>query len=315
MKEKMIEWMFLLFTTLLVPCFITLIISGTEKRQEELFSGILLEYENGQIVDMEEFLPYMIAGEISLDYEEETLKAQAVVARTNLMRELNGKKEAKVTDLSLNYLTPEKFEASLGEKTKYNMMNKLKRAVKDTYSQVLTYQNSYIEALYHPVSIGNTVSAEEIFGKTRPYLVAVTSSQDVESEQYMTIKEIPLLEALHILQGENIAKELTEDTLYSFLQVEEKTENGYVKQIAVGNQKITGDRFKEIFQLNSTNFYLEEKEGSLRMIVLGKGHGIGLSQFGANVMAKEKKGYKEILKKYYPGTKIQKIEDLSKNHV
>lgn len=315
MKEKMIEWMFLLFTTLLVPCFITLFISGTEKRQEKHSSGILLEYENGQIVDMEEFLPYVIAGEIPLDYEEEVLKAQAVIARTNLMRELDGKKEAKVKDLTINYLTPEKFETNLGEKTKDNIMNKLTHAVNETYSQVLTYQNSYIEAMYHQVSIGTTVSAEDLFGKARPYLVSVTSSQDVESEQYMTIKEIAMQEALQILQAENIAKELTKDTLFSSLQVEEKTENGYVKQIAVGNEKVTGDKFKELFHLNSTNFYLEEKDGNLRIIVLGKGHGIGLSQFGGNAMAKDGHNYKEILKKYYPETQIQKIEDISKMHV
>lgn len=315
MKDKMMEWIFLLVTTLLVPCFITVFIAGTENRQEERKSGITLEYENGQKVDMEDFLPYVIAGEISLDCEKETLKAQAVIARTNLMRELNGKKEEKVSELSLNYLTPEKFEASLGQKTRENILNKLKRAVNDTGGKVITYENTYIEALYHQVSIGTTISAEEIFGKARPYLVSVSSSQDVESEEYMTIKEVTVQDAWKDLQNKNIGKSLTEDTLLQAIKVEDKTESGYVKQVTIGTEKVSGNQWKDIFGLNSTNFYLEEYNGNLRMIVLGKGHGIGLSQYGANKMAQENQSYQEILKYYYPGTEIKTIEEIALQHV
>lgn len=305
LNENMIEWIFILFTTLLLPCFLTLLIAGTEAKENEKQSGILLEYESGEKVDMEDFLPYMIAGEIDLNYEEETLKAQAVIARTNLMRELNGKKKKKIKNLSLTYLTPEKFESSMGEKVREKIWYKLKKAVKSTYGQTLTYEDNYIEALYHAVSIGMTVSAEEIFGKARPYLISVPSSQDVESEDYMSVTEWTKEEILHLLNGQNKALNATTENIISFLQVTEKTTNGYVKEIRIGEEKMTGDEWKELFGLNSTNFYLEEYNGKLRMITLGKGHGIGMSQYGANCMALEKADYRTILKKYYPGTTLK----------
>lgn len=305
LNETMIEWIFVLFTTLLLPCFLTLLIAGTEAKEEEKKSGILLEYESGQKVDMEEFLPYMIAGEIDLDYEVETLKAQAVIARTNLMRELDGKKEMKVDHLSLTYLTPEKFEESLGEKAREKIWYKLKKAVRSTSGQTLVYENNYIEALYHGISIGSTVSSEEIFGKARPYLISVTSSQDVEAKEYMTVTEWTPEKVLSLLNSEKKAMTFTYETILSSLKISEKTASGYVKEVSIGEEKISGDEWKALFGLNSTNFYLEEYNGNLRMITLGKGHGIGLSQYGANCMALEKMDYRSILKKYYPGATIK----------
>lgn len=306
MKENMTEWIVLLFTTLLFPCFITLVISGTEKRDRKQMSGIILEYENGEKVDLEEFLPYAIAGEIDLDYEEETLKAQAVIARTNLMRQIGEKSEVKLSELNVSYLTPEKFESSFGEKAKEKMLYKLQKVVSNTYGETIQYENECIEALYHEVSMGTTVSAEEVFGKSRPYLIAVTSSQDVEAEDYMVVKEWKPEEVTSLLHSKNKGKSLTKDTVISALKIADKTSNGYVKQVGIGSETMTGDEWKTLFGLSSTNFYLEEYNGLLRIISLGKGHGIGMSQYGANRMALEKGDYKTILQTYYPGTTIEK---------
>lgn len=306
-KENMIEWLFILFITLLLPCFLTLLITGTKNQQSTKKSGIMLEYEEGKKMELEEFLPYMIAGEIDVDYEEATLQAQAVIARTNLMRELGGKKEAKLWELSLVYLTPEEFQEGLGEKAEEKIWYKLRKAVDSTCGQILLYQGEYIEALYHGISLGNTVSAEEIFGKARPYLISVSSSQDVEATDYMEVKEWKREEVLHLLQQKKKAGNLTAETLFSSIQIIEKTEHGYVKQVKIGEETMTGEEWKEIFTLASSNFYLEAQEEKIRMITLGEGHGIGLSQYGANCMAKEKYGYIEILEKYYPGTSLQKV--------
>lgn len=304
-RETMIEWMFILFTTLVLPCFLTLWITGTKEKEKTDSSGITVVYKDGTKADLEEFLPYAIAGEIELSYQEETLKAQAIIARTNCMREVGDKKEIKMEELSIAYLTPEKFQESLGEKAREKIWRKLKKAVESTKGMVLTYEGAYIEAMYHGISIGNTVSAQEIFGKSRPYLVSVSSSQDVEAEDYMAVKEWTRAELLQKLQKEKKALSFTADTVIDSLQIKEKTENGYVKEIGIGEESMTGEEWQELFDLPSTNFYLEVREETLAMITLGKGHGIGMSQYGANCMAKEKKNYEEILKKYYPGTKLQ----------
>lgn len=271
-------------------------------------SGITLTDSQGQQMDMEEFLPYMLAGQINLEYEEEVLKAQAIIARTNVMNALKGKKEEKIDNLSLVYLSPADFENSFGEKKRERIMANLKQAVKNTAGKVLTYENQCIEALYHKVSIGTTVSAAEIYGKNIPYLTGVDSSQDVESEDYMTIKEIEKEEALSLIKTKIKGEGLTADNLMEQLQVGEKTQSGFVKTVQIGGETLRGVDWQTLFDLPSTNFYLEEYGGRLRTISLGQGHCMGLSQYGANEMAKEEKSYKEILEWYYPGTKLSEIQ-------
>lgn len=304
--KKWKEWLYIVLTSILLPCILTLLISGTDEKAGRKTSGITIEMENGEKVDMEEFLLYMIAGQVSLDSHKEVLKTQCVIARTNLMRELNGKKEGKAGELNITYLTPEKFHNSLGKVKKEEVLKKLNQAIGDTYSYIITYDGEPIEALYHYVSAGTTVSGEEIFGKARPYLIEVDSSQDVEAEEYMTLSEWTGRELLAKLQGVGIGKEYTTDTIFSALKIEEKTKNGYVKKVAVGKETISGDEWKSLFGLNSSHFYLEEQDGQLRMIVLGKGHGVGLSQYGAGKLAEEGWGWRDILMKYYPGAVVGK---------
>lgn len=309
MKDKVTNWAAFFITTLFLPYCFTMMVSGTYvSSQEKYQSKITLIDAEGEKMDMEEFLPYMIAGEIDLDSEEETLKVQAVIARTNLMCQLNGKKEGNIKDLSLVYLEPEEFENSFGEKKRERIMKNLKKAVNETTGKVLTYEGEYIDALYHQVSIGTTVSAEEIYGKKVPYLIGVDSNQDVESENYMTIMEIEKEEAVEKIKTKINGDGLTKENLIENLKIGEKTESGFVKTVLIGKETLTGEEWKELFVLPSTNFYLEEYEEKLRIITLGKGHCIGLSQYGANEMAKEEKSYREILKWYYPGTEITTLE-------
>ncbi len=304
MKEKGKELFYLILATIFLPYVMTVLISGTSGQREMKKSGILIEYDDGKKVDLEEFLPYMIAAQISLDSEMETLKAQAVIARTNLMRELGGKTETKSSELTIPFLASEQFDSSFGEAKRKEMMKKLQKAVSDTCFKTIKQGENYIEALYHAVSIGTTVSSQEIYGKERVYLQEVESSQDVESEEYMTtVKAVPS-EVLGRLQKAGKAKTQTIDTIFTSIRVMEKTANGYVKKIAVGEDTMSGEEWKNLFALNSTNFYLEEREGTLLMIVLGKGHGVGMSQYGADALAKEGWTYEEIIKKYYPGTEI-----------
>lgn len=308
MKEKWKEWLCIVLTSILLPCILTLLISGTSENAGDKKSGATIEFEDGEKMDMDEFLIYMTAGQIGLDSEEETLKAQAVIARTNLVRQLNGAKNAEIKDLNLVYLSPEKFDNSFGEAKRDKVRKQLKKIVNETDSMVMTYDGEYIEALYHGVSIGSTVSAEEIYGQARPYLVAVDSSQDVEAEDYMTLSIYSPMEVLSKLNEKGKAKTQTSDTIFSALKVEDKTKSGYVKCVAVGQDKVTGEEWKEMFHLNSSNFYLEERDGQLRMITLGKGHGVGMSQYGADYLAKQGWSWEKILKKYYPGISIVSYE-------
>jgi stage II sporulation protein D len=307
MRDKAAKWAAIFITTLFLPYFFTMVVSGAYEQEQEETSGIVLIDEKGNKIEMEEFLPYMVAGEIDWESEEETLKAQAVIARTNLLRALDGKEEEELKNISLVYLSADEIEKSYGEKKREEILSRLKKAVQETKGMVMTYQGEYIDALYHSVSIGTTVSAEEIYGKDIPYLIGVDSSQDVEAENYMTIKEVGLEEAVNSLKEKIKGENLTAEQLMDQLNMEEKTESGFVKTVKIGEEILTGEEWKEMFSLPSTNFYLEEADGKLRMITLGQGHCIGLSQYGANEMAKEEKSWEEILSWYYTGIELSKI--------
>jgi stage II sporulation protein D len=307
MRDKAAKWAAIFITTLFLPYFFTMMVSGAYEQEQEETSGIILIDEKGNKIEMEEFLPYMVAGEIGWESEEETLKAQAVIARTNLLRTLDGKEEEELKNISLVYLSADEIEKSYGEKKREEILSRIKKAVQETKGMVMTYQGEYIDALYHSVSIGTTVSAEEIYGKDIPYLIGVDSSQDVEAENYMTIKEVGLEEAVNSLKEKIKGENLTAEQLMDQLNMAEKTESGFVKTVKIGEETLTGEEWKEIFSLPSTNFYLEEADGKLRMITLGQGHCIGLSQYGANEMAKEEKSWEEILSWYYTGIELSKI--------
>lgn len=134
---------------------------------------------------------------------------------------------------------------------------------------MLTYENKYADALYHEVSIGKTVSSEEMYSVAVPYLISVDSSQDVESPDYMDVKVLPYDEVLQKLtkadKSGNLAKTDKSQNikiLKSSLKITKHTENGFVQEITAKDNKWTGEEWKKIFALNSTNFYLENYNGN-----------------------------------------------------
>lgn len=217
----------------------------------------------------------------------------------------------KQKNLNLDYVSMKELEENNGRKAYLEIKKRLEDASDATFGQVLIYQNKYADALYHEVSIGKTVSSEEIYSVAVPYLISVDSSQDVESPDYMDVKILPYDEVLQKLtkadKSGNLAK--TDKSrnikiLKSSLKITKHTENGFVQEITAKDNKWTGEEWKKIFALNSTNFYLENYNGKLRMVTVGKGHDMGMSLYGANALAEKQLAAATILSYYYPGTKI-----------
>lgn len=217
----------------------------------------------------------------------------------------------KQKNLNLDYISMKELEENNGRKAYLEIKKRLEDASDATFGQVLIYQNKYADALYHEVSIGKTVSSEEIYSVAVPYLISVDSSQDVESPDYMDVKILPYDEVLQKLtkvdkSGDfsKIEKSQNIKILKSSLKITKHTENGFVQEITAKDNKWTGEEWKKIFALNSTNFYLENYNGKLRMVTIGKGHDMGMSLYGANALAEKQIAAATILSYYYPGTKI-----------
>lgn len=353
MKKNII----LLLTLTVVPYVLCLIFSlfskdirigqgGTSLESHLLNKEVLIEM-NGlyKSIDVEEYLAGVLPGTIAVDYDEEALKAQAILIRTNVLKEMEEKGTADAKDLSYQYLTVEDRIALFGERNYERYQDIFERAVVDTAGLVIRQEGTLIMALYHEVSIGKTASAKEILGEDIAYLQSVDSGKDVEAKHYMNVmtyswSELQELEASTkanleeeerigtnttekeedkaVVSDDNTKKideETTEDIVQSDgekeinIQVTESSENGFVKKLSVDGTIYTGEEAMERFGLTSTNFYVENVDGGVRFVCLGKGACMGVSQYGANRMALDGAKAEEIIRHYY--TKVS-IESYSK---
>lgn len=292
-----------------MPIIFYLIFHGTRMDRlpdiEDVESGYTIV--NGSEYDLDQYLIGVLPTEMNLDSEYEAIKAQAVIARTSILYQLKGKKQMDGNKLEEGYITQEKLKEQIGEREYTKKLQLLTKAVLETRGMVIQSEGEYIYPLYHEVSIGTTISAKELYGKDIPYLKAADSSTDVESPDYMKVEEWDYEDALNLIKKEKPETEVTREQLEEKIVVTSKTSSGYVKKLKVGNTTFTGEQWKKIFDLNSTNFYIEDYEGKMRMVTLGKGHGLGLSLYGANELAKQGAGYKRILTHYYRNIEIKKI--------
>lgn len=183
----------------------------------------------------------------------------------------------------------------------------MERAVKLTRGQVMVYQGTVCRGVFHRVSSGSTRDGMEVLQKTEmTFLKSVDSSQDIRSQDYLhghyfTEESLRqrLVEVFPTIQ-------LTEEPLMEQIMAEKRDSQEYVLEIRVGDQTVTGEEFRQRLELSSSNFIIQNLEGKIRFLCKGLGHGLGLSQFGANELAKQGKTYQQILFTYFPDIALKK---------
>lgn len=265
------------------------------KQEEKIKKEYVVEVSTqSEIINiaLEEYLVGVVASEMPYTFEMEALKAQSVAARTFVLQ-----RGLKVEDTTSSQVY--KSETQLREIYEENyeaMLEKVKEAVKESEGEVLMYQGEYISALFYSCSNGKSNDASWYYKYEKPYLKSVDSHWDKNVETYIQNIE---------LSKKEICEKLGISTFT--LQKEERYENEYVKQITLGGKVFTGREVREKLGLRSSCFYFEEANGNIVIYTHGYGHGVGMSQYGANGMAKEGASYKEILKHYYTGVEIKKI--------
>lgn len=255
-------------------------------------------------VPWEEYFLGMLAEEIPAEYEIEALKAQAVLIRTNLYQTLDG--EEKV--LADSYLEPKDLEKKWGAENYESYYTQLKKAMDETKNQVLYYNNTYAMVPFHQSSNGKTRSGQEVLGSgDYPYLIMKECPEDKKAEDELQVYNFSYEEIQAKCQSFLVAvdKEKAEKT-YNFTDFEIQTYDsaGYVSQMRIGDTVCTGEQFRDAMSLPSSSFTLQEADKELRITTTGKGHGLGMSQWTANRMAKEGKNYEEILQNFFEGTNI-----------
>jgi len=254
-------------------------------------------------VPFEDYVVGVLAGEMPTNFELEALKAQAVAARTYVMKKLkaNYKKDYDVVDTVENqvYISEKELKEKWNEDYQ-TKINKIKQAVIETKGEYLTYDGEIIEALFFSTSVGKTENSEEIFSTKLPYLRSVDSAWDEEvSPVFNDSFEFSLQEfydRLNVSYNEQLKVEITKTT-----------STGRVKELLINNQKFTGSKIYSDLDLRSTHFSISQVGNNVVVKTKGYGHGVGLSQYGALAMAKKGYDYREILSYYYLGTELEKI--------
>ncbi len=274
----------------------------------------LLNTETGQVetLAMEEYLYGVVSAEMPASFELEALKAQAVVARTYTVYKMyKGSKHenADICDQASccqAWISKQDRLDKWNENERESNWNKIADAVDSTIGKIVTYNGEPINAFFHSNSGGSTETVSNVWGGTDyPYLQSVETSGEEGYTQYASTVTLTKEEVLQKIQESHPEAQIDFNT-ENAIQIIEYTESGRVKTIQFGNIQISGVEARTIFGLKSAKFNIEITD-NITFNVTGYGHGVGLSQTGADAMAKTGANYEQIINHYYTGIKIENI--------
>lgn len=302
----------ILFTVIIIFIpFVVVTFFKVDKKEE-----IKLNYESNTIIRVKrlssseiEYLPFeeyivgVLAGETPIYFEKEALKAQAVAARSYALKkiEYNKDNEYDVVDSVLNqvYLDNQYLKEAWGNKYVDNI-NKLREVVNDTSLEYLDYNGEVIDALFFSTSNGYTENSSLVFNIDLPYLQSVTSMWDSStSSSFKSTKKISSSDFYSSLG-------LEKSNTLNF-KVLKRSSTNRILNLNINGTEFTGRELYDKLGLKSTDFSLKQDGDTIIIDTVGYGHGVGMSQYGAEGMALEGYSYKDILSHYYVGTSIKKL--------
>ena len=278
----------------------------------------LLHQKTGEVeeVQLDTYLCNVVSSEMPADFELEALKAQAVVARTYTIYKIQNKKHdnADICDDSSccqAWISKEDRLARWEEDKRESNWAKIEQSVNETKGKIITYQGSPINAFFHSNSGGTTELPVNVWGggNDLPYLQVVETAGEEGYTQYqsdVTFTRDELIEKLKT-KYEDITIDFNND---DDIKILEYTDSGRVKTIKFGNHNLSGTETRSLLGLRSTNFEVTKENENIKFSVKGYGHGVGMSQTGADTLAKEGKTYEDIIKHFYIGVEISEVNSL-----
>ena len=304
----------IIFTALIlfIP-FVIVNFFDVDKKEE-----IKLRYESNIIIrvkrlssneieylPLEEYIVGVLAGEMPIYFEKEAFKAQAVAARSYALKkiEYNKDNEYDVVDSVLNQVYLDNYYLKEAWQDKYlDNINKLREIVNETSLEYLDYNGEVVDALFFSTSNGYTENASLVFNIDLPYLQSVTSMWDSStSSAFRSTKKISIDEFYSSL---NLEYSNTLD-----FKVLRRSSTNRILNLSINGIEFTGKEVYDKLGLKSMDFSLKQDGNNIIIDTVGYGHGVGMSQYGAEGMALEGYSYRDILSHYYVGTSIKKIEN------
>ena len=319
MKKLLLKTMIVAVVVLFIPFILTIFFNKRSDSSSLEAMDFSIYYEtNGtrNKLSFDEYLLGVVAANMPAGYHMEALRAQSVIARTYALYNISllskkdkDKFEFTTSELGLSYINLNSLEQFWGQADYKTYFSKLENAVYSTKDEVLVYQNDLILPVFFDTGSGYTRSASDAWGVDIPYLISVSSKQDVTSTNYLKISEYEVSDIIQLLKKYYTDLKLQEDQFFEELSVISRDSTDYVLKIDLGSLTVSGEEFAKVIGLPSNHFYIEEYEGKVRIICNGAGHGVGLSQYGANAMAEEGNSYHDILKHYYSGIDFTNLDN------
>lgn len=245
-------------------------------------------------LSLEDYIVGVVSCEMPASFDIEALKAMSVAARTYALYKSERNKTLKTTTDDQCYID----EIAMKEKWKNNFdkyYNKINNAVNDTKGEYMTYNDKTIIAFYFSISNGKTENVENVFSQKLDYLVSVDSSWDKRNnsnEKNIKMKVSDFLKKLNI-----------NDNKINNIKIDRSNTNR-INNIKINNKNYKGTKFRSLLNLKSTDIEIKYDNDYVYIHTVGYGHGVGMSQYGANYMAQDGYKYDDILKHYYKGVKI-----------
>lgn len=275
-----------------------------EDYKKDISYKVLLDNETGvETLELEDYIIGVVAGEMPASFMEEALKAQAVASRTYVLFKRVEDEEiisVKNGTSAQVYIDEEQMRDKWGSDfQKY--YDKIKKAVLETKGEIITYEGNIIEAFYFAMSSGNTNDSKSVFGEARDYLQSVSSDYDNE-ELNGFLKEVSFTKRDF---REKLGIDCDEPNILGL----RRNEAGYVDTIEICSKEFKGTEVRTKLGLRSSNFEISIGE-DVRVNTYGYGHGVGMSQYGANGYALHGYTYEDIIKHYYSGVEIKNLKSV-----
>lgn len=294
---------------IILPFVIVQIFNQVEEKETHFEKNqiVRVKREKKNVIEkipLENYVMGVLSGEMPTTFPMEALKAQAVAARTYVLRKIEYAKnqEYDVVDTVANQVYYSNGELKERWKTEYNeKINLIQKAVLETKGEYLTYQGQIVNAFFFSTSTGYTENCEEVFQENLPYLRSVKSDWEKDIS--------PVFEDSKTFTIQEFYEKLNLDSNFNFsIQVTKTTSTGRVKEIQINGKLFLASDVTKALGLRSSFFEITKNDNQIIVHTKGFGHGVGMSQYGAYGMAKNGSNYQEILKYYYQGVDIKKIE-------
>ena len=285
-----------------IPCLI--IYFGVDR---DIIKVYVTDEDVVREMNREQYLKEVVSAEMPAEFNTEALKAQAIAARTYLKsREKKSFDEHKGAVICTDYrhckawISEKDRKEQWEEDKRDGYWEKISRSVDETRDKYIMYNGEVIEALFHSTSSGNTENAGDVWGKDVPYLVSVKSEGEEFSPKYKSQKNISEEEFKNKISEKYENADWSEG-LFCYIV---RSGAGGIKSLKCGGVTVSGTDLRTLFELRSTNIEITKDGENIKFDVTGNGHGVGMSQYGANYLASNGMSCEDILKHYYTGVEI-----------